>query len=199
MEEITTVKEKQQALKILVDAYFEAANVTWLLKTKSKEKLHAIFNLLFHDAQAKNGAFLSKNKVCVLFLYEQKAKNFSILQILRKLHVFLFVTGISNGIKALKFQKLVATIRPKEGLLGMALGVEENQITTATIYEIKRTVFELSKAKNLPIYAETTVPRLLKLYKIVGFELYHEMKHPYADLEVWFLKREVTNSIDFSE
>jgi hypothetical protein len=143
------------------------------VKKKSKEKLHAIFNLLFHDAQAKNGAFLSENKACVLFLYEQKAKNFSILQISRKLHVFLFATGISNGIKALTFQKLVASIRPKVGLLGLAIGAKENQMSSATIFKIKRTVFELSEAKSLPIYAETTVPRVLKLYKIVGFELDH--------------------------
>ncbi len=190
MHQIKTANEKQRAIEILVDAYFQAANVTWMLKTKSKKNLKAILDLLFYEAKAKNGAYISENQTCVLFLYDQKERYISLNQIFRKLHVLIFVTGISNGLKALKFQKQVATIRPKEGLLGMALGVIENKMTTATIFEMKRTVFEVSKAKNLPIYAETTVPRLLKLYKALGFEIYRDMKHPYCDLNVWFLKKE---------
>ena len=190
MHLINSSEEKVVALRILVNAYFDAANINWMLKSKTKKGLRAIFNHLYYDAIMKKGAFLSKNGSCVLFLYDQKSKHFSILQLFRMLHVFLFVTGVKNGMKALMFQKKVKNIRPKEGLLGMALGIEEKPMSTATIFELKNAVFDLSKAKNLPIYAETTVPRLMKLYKLLGFEVYHEMKHPYAELKVWFLKRE---------
>ena len=189
MHQITSAREQQKAIKIIADAYFEAANVTWLLKRKTKTNVKAIFKVLFQEAKSRNGAYMSDNEACVLFLYDQKVKVFSVKQFFRKLHVFLLVTGISNGIKALKFQKHVASIRPKEGLLGTVLGVEENQMTTATVFEMKRTVFDLSKVNNLPVYAETTVPRLLKLYKALGFEVYHEMNHPFAELQVWFLKK----------
>lgn len=189
MRIINSSSEKQKALQILVNAYFDAANVTWMLRKKSKKNLHAVFNLLYHEARRRNGAYICQNESCVLFLYDQKEKLFSIMQIIRKIYVFLFVTGITKGLQALKFQKLVANIRPKEGLLGMALAMEGKNMTIATIFELKKAVFELSKTQKLPIYAETTVPRLLKLYQTLGFEIYHEMKHPYAELDVWFLKR----------
>ncbi|MFA7274045.1 MAG: hypothetical protein WC044_09255 [Crocinitomicaceae bacterium] len=192
MHLISTAKEKQKALQILVYAYLEAANVTWMLKSKSSEKLHAIFLLLFHEAQAKEGAYLSEDQKSVLFLYDQQIKANSLAQALRKLYVFLFVTGISKGMKALKFQKIVAGIRPKEGLLGMALATAEKPMTTATVFELKHTVVQIATEKKLPIYAETTVPRLKSLYEAIGFKMYHEMPHPYAPLTVWFLKRELT-------
>jgi hypothetical protein len=191
MKTIKTTSDKQKALKILVNAYFEAANVTWMLKKKSRKNLYTIFNLLFHEAKSKNGAYLSENETCVLFLYKQKEKYFSWIQIFRKLYIFLFVTGFAKGLQAIKFQKLVSAIRPHGGLLGMALAIDEKPMTTATIFELKKSVFDLSKSENLPIYAETTVPRLLKLYQVLGFQVYHEMKHPYAELDVWFLKRDL--------
>jgi len=47
---------------------------------------------------------------------------------------------------------------------------------------------ELYPSKDI----ETTVERNLKLYQYVGFEIYHHWYDAKEDLNVWFLKREVS-------
>jgi hypothetical protein len=73
---------------------------------------------------------------------------------------------------------MIGRIRPMDGLLVMSLAIAKKPMTASMVFELKKAIFQLSKTKNLPIYAETTVPHLQKPFKTLGFEVYHEMKHP---------------------
>jgi len=59
--------------------------------------------------------------------------------------------------------------------------------------DIRDHLFSLSDKLNLPILIETTIEKLLKLYKYVGFEIYNTWYDKEVDINVWFLQREVKN------
>ena len=50
-------------------------------------------------------------------------------------------------------------------------------------------MFRLADETNEPIYVETTNPRVMLLYKKSGYVEYANLKHPYEDLTIWFMKR----------
>jgi len=191
---ITTKKDTTTATQILAKAYAQAPNIMWFLGKANVDKLHYFFSSLVKDAVAKKGAYLTPNQRGVLLLYNQQAKSFSLSAIFRKLHLVLFVVGIKNSFRLIRQQKWQSQFRPKDGLYGMALAISNDEQRWQTAMEMKQGFSELSKKYELPVFVETTHPRIAKLYETIGFSTYHKAKHPYAELEVWFMKMEPYSS-----
>ncbi len=61
------------------------------------------------------------------------------------------------------------------------------------------TCFSLSEKLQLPILIETTIEKLLRFYKYVGFEIYHQWHDEEADINVWFLQRELEKANEVRE
>jgi hypothetical protein len=57
--------------------------------------------------------------------------------------------------------------------------------------DIRDRLWSASAETGLPILIETTVEKVLKLYKYVGFEIYNQWYDESADINLWFLKRDV--------
>ena len=60
--------------------------------------------------------------------------------------------------------------------------------------DIRDHLFGLSKELQLPILIETTVEKMLTLYRYVGFEQYHQWHDPHDGIDVWYLERKVRDS-----
>lgn len=190
MKLIQTEKQQEKACQILSEAYFHAENISWIFPHKDKRKMRLFFSVILNEAVTRKGAFLSDDETGVLLLYRQDSNGFSWRNLFLKMYVLLFVTGISRGWRALKHQKNITKRRPKEGWLGMGLAILESKNLSQLTFELKREAFEMTDQSGLPVYAETTVPRVKKLYEHLGFVVYDSLPHPYADLTVWFLKRD---------
>lgn len=187
MRQISSKKEISIATKVLAEAYSLAPNVTWALRP-SKRNLYHFFSYLVKDAVAKKGAYLTPNQRGVLLLYNQQIKIFSLSAMFRKLHLVLFVLGIKNSIKLIRQQNWQSQFRPNNGLYGMALAIINDEHRWQTALEIKQGFLSVSKRFKLPVYVETTNERIAKLYETIGFKTYHKARHPYTELEVWFMK-----------
>jgi len=180
-------KDKERAIEILTKEYKNAPNISWFIESNDKD-IHYFFSMITDDAFQKKGAYISDNRKGVLLLYNLQNKYFSVKTLLMKLKVILFIIGIRKSIRLIKLQINQNAIRPAHGLYAQALAIENSQIRFMTGLEVKRHIFEIQNKYNLPVYAETTDPRLLRLYESVGFKIYHQMFHPYCDLIIWFLK-----------
>jgi hypothetical protein len=99
--------------------------------------------------------------------------------------------GFAKGLKALRCKKTVDKIRPDTGWFGWLVATDDTAIGNAAAYEIKNEMFRLADESNEPIYVETTVKRVMVLYKVSGYYEYAKITHPYQqDLTIWFLKRD---------
>ncbi|CAN0290807.1 unnamed protein product, partial [Chrysoparadoxa australica] len=56
-------------------------------------------------------------------------------------------------------------------------------------WELKQRVFNQSKALNLPIYLETSIPQNKLVYEKFGFETYHIWDGNYGGHPLYFMKR----------
>lgn len=191
MKVVQTREDEKRAIEILEDAFLESLGVYWMVKNSTRLKQRKwIIRLLFFESQAKKGAYLTDDRNGALLFFQVNQKAVSLRLFLLKLYVLLFVTGIRNGIKAIRYQKRVAALRTQNGWIGLLVATDKNQRTAKTAFEIKHKMFQTSDESKLCIFIETTVPRVRQLYQTSGYVEYAEMKHPYADLTVWFFKRE---------
>ena len=85
---------------------------------------------------------------------------------------------------------MIDAVRPKKGWYGWFLATDPGVIGTRAGYEIKRDMYRMADETNEPIYVETTIKRIMILYRKIGFQEYARRKHPYENLDIWFMKRD---------
>lgn len=191
MKQVKTLIEKQRVFEILESSFIQSPGMNWMMMRKeSRKSFKSLLKLLYHEVKAKSGVYITSDNNGVVFFYLQGNYRFSLLNTWRTIHLSLFVTGIKNGIRALQYRKMVASIRPKSGYVGFLVATDNTVIGNNAAYEIKNEMFQIADESNSAIYLETTSPRVRILYKKAGYLEYFEMKHPYADLTVWFFKRD---------
>ena len=187
MRLITNRQESLIAIDILVETYANAPNIKWMF-TQSHRNLEYFFYVLIEDAIEKKGAYLTSNNRGVLLFYNLKTKHFSLSSIYRKAYLIFFIMGIKKSIQIIRLNKLKRKYRPKTGFYGAVLAIKNDKCQWDTRFELKKEIFIMFKNLNLPVYAETTNRRIYLLYKKLGFSKYYEMNHPYADLNIYFMK-----------
>ena len=96
--------------------------------------------------------------------------------------------GIKKSIQVLKLNNIKSKHRPKIGFYGAVLAIKNDKHQWSTRLELKKDILLMFKNLNLPIYVETTNRRIYLLYKKLGLTKYYEMNHPYADLNIYFMK-----------
>ena len=191
MDLIKSNTDKSRALDILEQSFASTPGINWIIgKYRSKRTLRTFLSIFYHDASARNGAYLTKDRNGVVLFYQLQNRRKTLINSLRKIYVVLFLTGIKNGIKAIKYQRIVNNIRPEEGWIGLLSATDSAKTNSSAANEIKQEMFHLADSTNQPIYLETTIPRVMLLSKAAGYIEYNQIKHPYKDLTIWFLQRD---------
>lgn len=189
MRSITTKGESTIATDVLSKAYADAPNISWMFKQSPKNNT-LFFSLLVDEAMGKKGAYLTPNNRGVLLLYSLETKYFSLKTICRKAYLVFFVIGLRKSLQIQSLEKTKRKYRPKTGLYGASLAINKDEYKRETMYELKKWKSLLSTLPKQTIYAETTNRRIALLYERMGFSSYNEIKHPYADLPIYFMKME---------
>ena len=190
MNLIKTKDDRIRALDILENAFISSRGMTWMLKKASKKNLRIFLTFFFHEATAKKGAYLTSDKNGVVFFYQLQNQHTSKLNFLRGLYIAVVIMGLKKGILAARYKKLMDKNRPKTGWFGWLVATDRTVTGNSAAYEIKQEMFRMADETNEPIYVETTVPRVMALYKVSGYYEYKKIKHPYDDLTIWFMKRD---------
>lgn len=138
-----------------------------------------------------DGVYLSEDKTTVLFYYTESQYKRTLLDYLKYGIMFLRAIRPSQLIPTLKREKYIKSLRPDidDYIYVWVLGSDPNTTSIRGLADIRDHLFGLSKKLDLPILIETTVEKVLKLYKYVGFEQYHQWYDEEAELNVWFLQR----------
>lgn len=190
MELVKNKNQQRRTFEILKESFQSSAGMSWMVKNTGCSKSKArIIDLLLQEAKLKKGLYITSDGNGTLLLFQVKQRVFSVILCAKKLYTLLFITGLKKGIQAIRYQKFVAKVRPKNGLLGLLIATDQNARDCSAAFEIKQEMFRLADELNEKIYAETTIPRVRILYKLAGFEEYAEIQHPYAQLKIWFFKR----------
>ncbi len=138
-----------------------------------------------------NGIYLSEDKTAVLFYYRKSQYNRTFVDYLRYGIMFLRAIRPSQLFPTLKREKFIKEMRPdlEDYVYVWVLGSDPNTTSIRGLADIRDHLFNLAEELHLPILIETTVEKVIKLYRYVGFEIYHKWFDREADINVWFLQR----------
>ena len=191
MKEIRTKAERERALDILESGFTDSEGVTWMLgKNISKARIRRLLSMFLLEASLKKGAFIASDNNGVLLFFRLQEEKSSPALFFKKLYALFFLMGFKRAIRAVKYKKMVSEIRPAKGWLGWFVATDSHADSKRAGYEIRKYMFDTGDKFQEPVFVETTRRRIRILYQRIGFEEYASVKHPYNDLDIWFLKRE---------
>ena len=140
-----------------------------------------------------DGIYLSEDKTTVLFYYLKSQYNRTLVDYLRYGSMFMKAIKPSQLFPTLRREKYIASLRPdyEDYIYVWVLGSIPNNKSLKGLADVRDHLFGLSEKLQLPILIETTVEKVLKLYRYVGFEEYHKWHDMDAGINVWFLERKL--------
>jgi hypothetical protein len=119
---------------------------------------------------------------------------------LRYAIMFLRTIKIYKLFETAKREKYVEGRRPKldDYIYVWLLGKDPETNSIRGLADIRDHLNELSGKEGIPILIETTVEKLLKLYRYVGFEVYDQFFDKTIGMPVYFLRKDPLPSADSS-
>jgi len=187
--------DKELIIDIVAKAFSESHRLLAIMKKGNFEKRMRVMAAYAYDLIKKfNGIYLSKDRSTVIFYYTKKQYRRSLTDFLKYFRMYLICIRPEKTFSTLKRESYVKSLRPDipDYIYVWVLGRDPDKTSIKGLADIRDHLFEVSEKKNLPILLETTVEKVLKLYRFVGFEIYNEIYDKTIDMPVWFLKREIT-------
>ena len=138
-----------------------------------------------------NGIYLSEDKSTVLFYYKNSQYKRTVVDYLKYGMMFLRAIRPSQLIPTLKREKYIKNLRPRidDYIYVWILGSDPNNTSIRGLVDIRNHLFGLAEKTQLPILIETTVEKVIKLYRYVGFDIYHTWHDEDSGINDWFLQR----------
>ena len=181
-------------ISIVSNAFEQNPRAQAMMKKKNPARSVRLMTEYAYDLVDKfDGIYLSADKTTVLFYYLNSQYRRGLADYLKYGMMFLKAISPSQFFPTLKREKYIKSLRPdyEDYIYVWVLGSVPDSTSIRGLADIRDHLFGLSKRLSLPILIETTVEKVLKLYKYVGFELYHKWDDRDAGINVWFLQREV--------
>jgi hypothetical protein len=192
------MSDKEIIIEIVCRAFADNPRINAMIKKGEKERRIRIMAEYAYDLIRKlNGVYLSSDKSTVIFYYKKSEYKRDLVDILKYIRMFLLCIRPSQLLKTIKREKLIASQRPDipDYIYVWILGSVPENKSLRGLADIRDRLWSTSEESKLPILIETTVEKVLKLYKYVGFEIYHEWYDEKAELNLWFLKRECREEV----
>jgi hypothetical protein len=189
-----TKSDQDIIIGIVTNAFEQNPRAQAIIKQKNPTRsLRHMTEYAYSLVERMDGIYLSEDKTTVLFYYLKSQYNRTLVDYLRYGSMFMKAIKPSQPFPTLRREKYIASLRPdyEDYIYVWVLGSIPNNKSLRGLADTRDHLFGLSEKLQLPILIETTVEKVLKLYRYVGFEEYHKWHDKDAGINVWFLERKL--------
>ena len=186
-------------LEILIQTFDEVQGIKWVVNcNRNKEqKLRALAEYAFEKSLLRNGVFLSDDETGVALFYRKNFESNLFYDVVNEIKLIVNALSLRRIPEILFRESYRKKIRPQQTdyYYFWMFGVMDNGKGRGAARDLKNSLMEKAAAEGLPVYAETSLERNSKVYERMGFKLYHYWEVKKKDIRLWFVKKEIGNSI----
>ncbi len=187
-----TKSDQEIIISVVTNAFEQNPRAQAIMKQKNPTRsVRLMTEYAYNMVERMDGIYLSEDKTTVLFYYLKSQYNRTLVDYLRYGSMFMKAIKPSQLFPTMKRENYIASLRPpyEDYIYVWVLASDPNTTSIRGLADIRDHLFGLSDKLQLPILIETTVEKVLKLYRYVGFEEYHKWHDKEAGIDVWFLER----------
>ncbi len=188
------LSEKENAIRIISEAFIENPSVLHIVKPDQNKarRIKHLADYVYETAKMRDGVFFSSDKEAIALCYVYNIRKEGLKDLFNQAKLVIKTIGIERVLKIIKRDAYVKKQRPKDGgfLYFWFFGASDASRGSRGAWELKHKVFDRSKALNLPLYLETSIPQNMRVYERFGFETYHVWNDNYGNQPLYFMRRE---------
>ncbi len=189
----------QQIIKILCSAFEGNQRIQSLVKKDTqdfKQALNILISYCYFMVKKVGGISTSSDNDACLLYYINSKKYMNLRDYLHYAYLAIKVIGFTRLKKVYQREKFIKSIRKKDQIKNSYsdhiyvwfLAQKKSNKDIKGLIELKRFITKKADELQLPIYMETTDPRLVPLYERMGFQFYTCHQDELAGVNVWFGK-----------
>ncbi len=192
-----TIKDKDLLCEILSESFNQNPSVNWVIGKRSgkKKRIALLVKYSITKCLREGTALISDNEKGAALYFLPNHYKFSISEIWWQVLLAFKVIGIFRVPEIVKRESFIKSQKLNTPhLYFWYLGVLSDSRDGKAVNELRNHVFEVADDLQVPILIETSEPRNIKTYERVGFKTYFEWISPEKNLNIWFMKREKSDS-----
>lgn len=188
--------QKQLVINMLIRSFQTSDRILSLSRSSHRKHLETFFNYTYVFARQIGHVFVSPSKNNVILYFQKSKKQHTILSLIALLRLILFGISWRKMLQIIKTQKTINSIRntaaktmgDSDYIYIWFLARGEKAGGFLELLEPMKHLKIQSKKLKLPLYLETTVPRMVPIYQKAGYQFYNSTT--INDLTIWFGKND---------
>ena len=186
--------QKHQILDLLVASFADNSRLLTMLRSAQHKHLQVLFNYIYVMVEQCGQIFVSNAASTILLYFQHSKRRHSLKSGLALLRFVLLSLSWRNLLETIRVNKSIKKTRETYALsfgdqdyyYVWFLAGKESRRSYSGLYEAMEHLKVESLFTGLPIYIETTVPRMISIYERAGFHFY--AKEACGNQFVWFGK-----------
>lgn len=168
---------------MLIHSFSRNKRILSVIRSSSPQHLKALFNYIYVCVEQVGNFFMSKNKSIVILYFRASDKRLT-LKTMSAMGRFLFSFNwkkiltnhfVNKRIKATRNED-AKSVGYSDYVYIWFLAGGKNSGGYKGLLEVIEHLRSLSLSLNLPIYLETTIPRMEAIYERAGFQFYNQQR-----------------------
>ena len=189
-----TRTDKPHMLQMLESAFCDVPGVNWVTgkgRDQAKKRrllLDYSLELTFQQGEV----WISDDGQATMLLFKWHQRKQSLYTIWLQCKIAFLVVGLRRLPEILARERYIQAQRPVKTpyIYCWFIACSPTRNSFESIKDLKDGLFRISAQEQLPIYMETTVPKMRAAYERYGFKTYHSWTRPQRNLQVWFFRRD---------
>ncbi len=161
-----------------------------------REGINSIVSFAYNKVEKLGGIVTSIRQDAILLYYQKSCAQCNTAEVLAKLDLILFTfrkqslwTLFKNESQVKQWRKVQAQEQGDlDYLYVWFLAQDKNTRDISSLVELKNQIVNKSKSTGLPIYIETVNPRMVAVYKRMGFQVYKEATLGSCNINIWMFR-----------
>jgi len=179
---------------MLVDSFSKNERMRSILRSTHRLHLSYFFNYVYVLASQVGKIFICSKQSTAMIYFSKSQKRHDFYSLIAFIKMLLFSISWSHINQTLQTNKTISNIRNRAAqsnndsdyiYVWFLAGFRKSKGISG-LREVMTHLKKLNLKKRLPIYIETTVPRMVAIYQRAGFKFYQKKK--IGNQIVWFAK-----------
>lgn len=188
------VIQKRQVVEMLMTSFAGNVRMLSMLRSSHQKHLNIFFDYIYVFVDQIGQIFISGKKSTVLLYFQKSKQKHNAKTYSALLRLFFFSISWKNILQTLTVNRAIAQTRTCEAMASgdrdylyvWFLAGRDHSAGYRGLYEAMKHLKKVSLEAQLSVYIETTVPRMLPIYRRAGFRFYKEAVC--GNQLVWFAK-----------
>ncbi len=186
-----TWKERPLVVEIITHMFENNPGSVWILRKRVNRKrgIELLARYVFTKAYNRGGVYISNNNKGAALCYRYNNRAYTFKEFWAHLLFIIFAASFKKGFDITRREAYREKQRPASGdyLYFWFLGVMPGG--NKAVFELSWELFKESERTGLPIYLETTLERMMRVYERYDFEMYHYWEDKEKDIQYWFMRK----------